>query len=100
MDEDQLSLQARVIALEYLLKLTLWNVAVARADRNDHDDTSAIAEIAALADDTEEALNSATFPTAGPALSDHLAASVRDSVRRVLRELVGEMEAELGGDGQ
>lgn len=100
MDEDQLSLQARVIALEYLLKLTLWNVAVARADRNEDDDTSAIAEIAALADDTEEALNSATFPTADPALSDHLAACVRDNVRRVLRELVGEMETELGGDGR
>jgi hypothetical protein len=86
------NLEARIASLECLLKRTLWNLIVVRADV-DGDGSDPVTEAKDLTADMAAALENATFPSVDPALSDYLAAVARDHVVRVLREMVAEMEA-------
>ena len=84
--------EARLIALEYLVKHLLWNLVVLRVDQENGDDHEALNEVKAFSLDIVKELNGATFPNLDPARSDHVAALVRDHVQRVVRELAEEME--------
>jgi len=101
--KEILELEARVVALEYLLKHCLWNIVVQRIDEETRDDPEvesddlAIREARLFRKNCIAELKNATFQGAHPAMSDHLSALVHDHVERVVGELVQEMEAELGG---
>ena len=88
--------EARIIALEYLVKYLLWNLVVMRVEQDGGDDQETLKEISAFSRDIREELGQATFPGLDPVHSDHVAAVVRDHVQRVVRELAEEMAKELG----
>ena len=88
--------EARIVALEYLVKHLLWNLVVLRVDQDSGDNQDALEEINAFLRDTVGELQGATFPGLDPAGSDHMAALVRDPVQRVVRDLAEEIAKELG----
>jgi hypothetical protein len=99
--ETEFELEARIVALEYLLKQCLWNILVMKADQEladdpDGDETLPIREARLFRKNAVAELKKASFSGTDPSLSDHLAAIVHDAVERVCEELVSEMEAELG----
>jgi hypothetical protein len=99
--ERELELEARVVALEYLLKQCFWQIILARAGQeigSDGDDAGdlAVRETKLFRKMVVNELRKASFSDADSALSDHLAAVVQGHVERVLGELVQEMEDKLG----
>lgn len=94
--ERELELEARIVALEYLLKHCLWVLTVQRVDQDDGDDEDAVKEAKLFRKACRQSLKRASFSGADPTLSDHVVALVSDHVERVLGELVQEMELRLG----
>lgn len=94
--ETEIELEARVVALEYLLKHCFWNVIIQRIDADGGDDQDAVNEAKLFREMCRERLKEASFSGVDPALSDHVAALVSDHVERLLGELVQEMGEQLG----
>jgi hypothetical protein len=99
--ERELQVEARIIALEYLVKECLKSIIQMRvrkqADDGDNDKPSAV-EWAKIYRLGARELTKASFPDLDPAMSDQLSALVRDHVLRVLEELVKELEERVQDD--
>jgi hypothetical protein len=93
--ETELQLEARVIALEYLLKHCFWNLIVQQINADDGDGGDAVNEAKLFRKLCRESLKKAAFAGVDPALSDHVTALVSEHAERVLGELVQEMEERL-----
>lgn len=94
--EREIEIQARVIALEYLIKHLLWTYITERVDRDGGGSEDVVREASLLGSNFLEELAEAALPDSDPAMSDHATALVRENVERVFRELVAEMELKLG----
>ena len=88
--EKYLELSARIVAVEYLVKRTIWTLASTQIA----DKTGQIDAVDVLRQDAISSLRRATFPSLDPAASDHVAALAEESLDRILTELLAEMEAE------
>jgi hypothetical protein len=97
--ETELQLEARVIALEYLLKHCFWRLIVQQINADDGDDGDAVNEAKLFRMLCRESLKKAAFAGVDPALSDHVTALVSEHAERVLGELVQEMEERLAQGG-
>jgi hypothetical protein len=97
--ETELQLEARVIALEYLLKHCLWNLIIQQTNADEGDDVAAVNEARLFRKLCRESLKRAAFAGVDPTLSDHVTALVSEHVERVLGELVQEMEERLAQGG-
>jgi proline dehydrogenase len=95
-DENELNLLGRIIALEHLVKHAFLNWIIDKVDRDDGDNEDAIEEAKNFKQSVTQSLAAASFEHLDPALSDHIAAIVRECGERVLQELVQEMEEQLG----
>jgi hypothetical protein len=104
--ENEFQLEARIIALEYLVKECLQSIirmcVGKQAEDGDNDkdidiDQLAVQDAKILRLGARE-LSKASFPDLDPVRSDHLSALVRDHALRVLKELVQEMEERLNND--
>src|ERR1700731_68979 len=95
--EREVELEARVLALEYLLKMCLWNIFHMRTDdEEDSSDDSVVRESKLFRRNVKTHLRKASLSGVDPALSDHMASLVHEHAVRVLDEIVQEMEAKLG----
>jgi hypothetical protein len=94
--EREIEIQARVIALEYLVQQLLWIVITDRTDGKKGDSSDVIEEARSLGSNCLDELEGATLPGSDPATSDHATALVHENVERVFRELVAKMESRLG----
>ena len=94
--ENELNLEARVIALEWLLKHCFWNIIIQRINADEGNDDDAVNEAKLFRKMCRQSLKRASFENVDPALSDHVTALVSDHVERVLGELIAEMEGQLG----
>jgi hypothetical protein len=72
--ETELQLEARVIALEYLLKHCFWKLIVQQINADDGDDGDAVNEAKLFQKLCRESLKKAAFAGVDPALSDHVTA--------------------------
>jgi hypothetical protein len=91
--EKEFELEAKVVALEYILKQCFWNIIFLRIKNENGDDDLAIREAKLFRRLFRQRLKKASFRGTDPALSDHLSALVHDHVERVFEEIVQEMEA-------
>jgi hypothetical protein len=102
--ENELQLEARIIALEYLVKECLQSIIRMRVGKqaedgdNDKDIDQLAVQDAKIFRLGARELSKASFPDLDPVRSDHLSALVRDHALRVLKELVQEMEERLNND--
>jgi hypothetical protein len=100
----ELQVEARIIALEYLVKECLQSIIRIRIRKqvedgdNDKDIDQLAVEDAKIFRLGAQELRTASFPNLDPAMSDHLSALVRDHALRVLKELVQEMEERVNDD--
>jgi hypothetical protein len=96
-DEREIEIQARVIALEHLVKRLLWIVITNEVERNNGDSEEVVSETKLLASDIRDELETASLPGIHPSMSDHATALVRENTERVFLELVEMMETRLLG---
>ncbi|SRR6266436_3857152 len=100
--ENELQREARIIALEYLVKECLQSIIRMRvgkqAEDGDNDIDQLAVQDAKILRLGAQDLRAASFPDLDPARSDQLSALVRDHALRVLEELVQEMEERLNND--
>ena len=94
--EQDLELRARIMALEYLVKHLLYNQAVALDDAHDENEEVAARELVQFAENCEADLERSTVSNVDPATSDHVAALVSESVRRLVDELLRERGLKAG----
>jgi hypothetical protein len=98
---QELELEARIVALEYLVKQCFWqiilNSAIQETEGEDEDDADGLTIRGAktFRKKVVNELEKATFSGRDPAVSDHLAALVREHAGRVVGELVQDMEKKL-----
>ena len=95
--ENELDLQARINALEYLLKQFHWQFVLDKAGRepiepNEDPTNRAVRDLKAFRERALEQLRNISFKNVDPTLSDHTSALVREHVERVLGELIAGLE--------
>ena len=98
--ERELELQARINALEYLLKQIHWQFVLEKAARESIVETKDYADVAVwdlklFRNRALEQLKNTSIKGVDPALSDHVSALVREHVERILGELIAGMEGKL-----
>jgi hypothetical protein len=96
-DEREIEIQARVIALEHLVKRLLWIVITNEVERNNGDSEEVVSETTLLASDIRDELETASLTGIDPTMSDHATALVRENTERIFLELVEMMETRLLG---
>ena len=90
--EAEIDLQARVVALEYVLKACLMKLVRLNSIVTDHDDPSPIGDMMLLGKKLKRELSKATMSLDEPAMSDHVSSLVQEHTERLFRELVERMK--------
>ena len=93
--EREIEIQARVIALEYLVKRLLWIVIAKHVDSADGYGEDVISEARLLAGNLADELE-CFLPDSDPATSDHATALVRENVARVSKNCRNDEDETLG----
>lgn len=88
MDEDRLAIEARLIALEYLLPHVAKIALLAVGATTEH--------IAGIRRRANELWAAETFPDGGPAMSDHMAAEIQEAIDDLLAEVERQVKAARG----
>lgn len=102
--ERELELQARINAIEYLLRQVHWQFVFDKAARELIAETKdpadvAVSELKVFRKRALEQLKGTSIKGVDPALSDHVSALVREHVERVLEELIAGIEGKHGPKG-
>ena len=97
--EAEIELQARVIALEYVLKTCLMKLVRLNSMIIDHDNpfdhhehSSPVGYMLLLAKKMKRELSKSAISVDDPAMSDHVTLLVQEHSERLFRELVEEMK--------
>jgi hypothetical protein len=90
--EAEIELQARVIALEYVLKTCLMKLVRLNSIVTDHDDPLPVGDMMLLGKKVKRELSKTTISIDEPAMPDHVSSLVQEHTERLFREMVEQMK--------